>query len=354
MSSIIEKLFFDGIIIPGISDEKLIISYCQNENTLINNKLEILRSICPRLFKVNHNIINDSKYLHLNLSQLENLQKEFPDVNFNTPENITIFANSTTFYPVKNSSNIPGYDILGNEYSHLSLSLVYIRIKPGILNLDSETFFQAYSAEELISTFMQYEEFVDPHSKTHERFSDLEIKRLNKLLSEIHQDNGQAACLIDVMETVKVGMFRRSKLIENIENYCKECPQSREFFMKLFHIGLKMRGWSGKGPYPLKSNDTTGIVPYDELQDEMFEFQKSFDNLANLPIFVYQNETFQMSTSTQNGYTIRERMDIVLMNNDTQACIRMSSNWFVATAWYYMNRYFNEILFPKEDLQWII
>ena len=70
--------------------------------------LKSKRNICPQLFQVNHNIINDPNYLHLhlNLAHLESLQKEFPGINFEIIEYIEIFASSTTFYPISDRSNL--------------------------------------------------------------------------------------------------------------------------------------------------------------------------------------------------------------------------------------------------------
>lgn len=321
----IENLFLDGYILPY---------------TLENENFEIRRKICPQLFEVNHNVVNLEKYFYLNLYQAEDLQKQFPGVNFNTIEDIDFFANSVTFYPVTDFSSLSGDDILGNEYSDPTIGLIYIRIHPG----DPMGSFQVYSIEELLATFIEYSEFINPHSKTQARFSNLEIKRLDKLLT-------------DVIESINTGILKRSKLIETTGIFCAENPSiTREFLTKILHIGFKMRGWSGEGNYPLKSMETDGTVEYDNLQDEIIEFFNSFHDvldLIGLPIFLYKNSTFEMSIDSKYGYTIADRINIVLSNSSENACIRLSSNWFLATVWYYMNRYFNEETFPKDNLQCI-
>lgn len=331
----IEKLFLEGYILPY---------------TLENDKLKIRRKICPQLFEVGHNVVNIEKYFYLNLYQIEDLQKNFPEVYFDTTEDIENFANIVTFYPVADCSHLSGDDILGNEYNDPTIGLIYVRVHPG----DPMGFFETYSAEELLSTFIEYADFVDPHSRTQEKFGKREIKRLDKLLTDIHQNNEQAACLLDIIESVQIGIFRRSKLIEDTKFYCIENPLiTQEFFTQLLHLGFKMRGWSGEGNYPLRSMDTGGTVDYDKLQDEIIAFSQTptFNILSELPIFLYKAESFEMSIDPKYGYTIKDRINIVLNNSSQNACIRLSSNWFLSTVWYYMNRYFNEEPFPKDNLQ---
>ena len=80
-----------------------------------------------------------------------------------------------------------------------------------------------------------------------------------------------------------------------------------------------------------------------------------------------------MSIDQQHVHTVRERMCIVLINDSGNAYIRINSNWDVGyvwygmvwygmvwygmvwygMVWYYLNRYFNEDPFLKEDVQYI-
>jgi len=62
---------------------------------------------------------------------------------------------------------------------------------------------------------------------------------------------------------------------------------------------------------------------------------------------------FEMSSNKSQGYTIGERLSIVLRNENNFACIRMSSNWFAASAWYYLNLYFDVQPFDIKELDWI-
>jgi hypothetical protein len=337
-----DKFFVEGLIVLCADDNNLFV----RDGMLTNDELDITRKICPNLFKIGHNVVNDKDLFHWNIFELDNLEKEFPGVAFDTAENIEIFSNNNTFYPVSDVTSLTGDDILGNEYSDPDTGIVFIRIKPKKLSGP----FQVYSVIELMAIFMEHFEFVDPHSRDSERFSELEIKRLNKLLNDIIF-NEQASCLIDIIGGINTGIFKRSKLIEEIgEFYVDNYDIAKGYFTELLHIGFKMRGWKGEGEYPLKSKDTGGEVEYDKLQDEIIKFNNDELSLRDLPIFMYQGGEFKMSIKSKYGYSIHDRITIILENSDDNACIRLSSNWLLATAWYYMDRYFNERPFPKDDL----
>jgi hypothetical protein len=345
--NIFQRLYFSGLVLPNTYDKCLALCHYTNENTLDDEELNTRRKFCPHLFQNCTNVINTEKDYYLNQFFKEELQREFPDVDFDTFEDIQKFANNTTFYPVTSCEYFTKDDILGNEYSEFDIESIYLRICPGKSMLE----FQVYSIDELQATFLEYYDFIDPHSRTNEHFNDLEIKRLYKLLNDIHKDNEKAACFIDVIETIYSGMLKRSKLIEEMTIFCAENHSiAREFFTDLLNIGLKMRGWTGEGEYPLKSMDTVKIVDYDSVQDEIIIFYNNLNDLAELPIFIYRDYNFIMSIDSKRGYTIKDRLRIIFDNATQNACIRLSSNWLLATSWYYMDRYFNEQIFEKKDL----
>jgi hypothetical protein len=60
-------------------------------------------------------------------------------------------------------------------------------------------------------------------------------------------------------------------------------------------------------------------------------------------MYVYQNGAYQSTSDSQKGRTIREKLQIISTDeaDNVWACIRVSSNWFVATAYFYLDGSFN-------------
>ena len=344
---IVERLFLMDIILPP-GPRHLIFWHIQTDHTF--GGLETRRKLCPQLFEVGSNVINDPHYLHLNISCSQKLRKHFPGIKVKTIEQINTFATSPTLYLVNDRSQLTGDDVLGNTYSEL-VDIILLRIFPG----NPTGPYQIYSIQELIMTFLMYHEFIDPHDAPNQ-FSISEIRRLDYLLSNVEQTNVQAACLIDVIDSVYSGALRRSHLIESMKQYVEDHPEfAKDFFYQLLYIGFKMRGWSGEGEYPLRSIDTSGTIDFDDLQDDILEFRVGIGEdhrLGDLPIFLYRNK-FEMSSSENHGYSITERVDIVLKNEDNNACIRLTSNWFLATSWYYLDMYFGEQPFDITEADYI-
>jgi len=126
-------------------------------------------------------------------------------------------------------------------------------------------------------------------------------------------------------------------------------------FQKLMNMAMYMRSWTGEGPYPLQ---ITPALPENVVEENVQKSINQFidacnklehivdsrdvtlkERLLNLPLIYYRNSTFQLSSSQSEGLTIVQRLDIVRQGSQaapTVSCIRLTSNWFVATAYHYL------------------
>ena len=111
-----------------------------------------------------------------------------------------------------------------------------------------------------------------------------------------------------------------------------------------------MRTWKGPGEeYPL------GGCPIDDqdLIDENTERSIGYFNekcerlktrydMKSLPLFKYSrvDNKFNISADTFDGLSIGERLHILLQGENElrmSSCARMTSNWIVSTAYYYLD-----------------
>lgn len=346
------ELYNSGIILPKSAKLNQEFSYYKTHGKFKNKLLENRRQICPTLFIPGHNVLGDIDYFYLNVEKQDVLDDYHPRVSFFSYENIINFCCTSTFYLVENKEDLMGEDILCNEYQNCDL--LFLFICPG----DVTGPCQIYSQEELIGSFLYCYDFFDPHSKTNERFTLVQIYRLLRILYEIHRNNSAAATFIDVIETVLSGTIRQMKIIQEIHLYVKENVEfSHKFFDKLLDIAMFMRGWTKGESHPLASIDTSNSVNETILMEKLFKFNQDCSSkykiLSSLPLFIYRSE-FILSNNADVGYTIAEKIESILRNASTNACIRMSSNWLASTAWYYLNEFFDEKPFDIDRLSEII
>jgi len=226
-----------------------------------------------------------------------------------------------------------------------------------------------YTYGELLDTFKNTKLFQNP-SGNNELFEDITINKLKLLcdrhryINESHDSYLERAELSQEIEKVKMYQQNNDKTITNfIQMYLSYDSNYKnlidEFLTLLLHSAMYMRGWSGKGPYPLKTSDcavsnkdspiirlrvTQSIQRLDAsilfLNNNLLSDEKIGDMVKDLPLFLYNNTSKELNKSTriEEGLTIYERINIVKggESGSIHACIRMSSNRFAASAYFYM------------------
>ena len=146
-------------------------------------------------------------------------------------------------------------------------------------------------------------------------------------------------------------------------------------------LGMAMRDWpveppeTGEGvlaivsnpdrPWPLKERvvedqsrvETTTERWYGAFYARLAELPadtKAF--LLDLPVYAYRQGAFQATTDPQRGRTIKEKLQVISSNasgENVWACIRISSNWVVATAFLYLHMIGERLPFDIRQLDYI-
>ena len=75
-----------------------------------------------------------------------------------------------------------------------------------------------------------------------------------------------------------------------------------------------------------------------QFEEECRQNPKIGKIIKNLPLVQYRGGKYVKSNSNHEGITIQDRIDIVKKGETTSisSCIRMSSNWFIASAHKYI------------------
>ena len=195
-----------------------------------------------------------------------------------------------------------------------------------------------FSSEELISSFVNHQNFVNPKSIENETFTDLQIDRLGALLMKSHRD----IILFEIINQLKTG---KTLIMKGMSELSK-LPEFKDLLYELLQISILMRGWPGEGVYPLKSKDTSGEVNEVLLTEKLMNLKNKlkgeWELFNKLRLIKYKNNEF---TFHENYPTLKDRFKVVLDNdNDNDnvyACIRMTSNIFAFTSWYYPDHFYN-------------
>jgi hypothetical protein len=338
---IVDDLFKIGLILPSLPDlREELLSY-KIKSKFSSPELEKRKQLCPDLFMIGTNLVNGN--FDLNLSQRSFLLEEFPGETFSTPEECQEFLNIPNFYLANLLDEIEGDDLLGNAYRDMINSIVFIQIIPG----DPLGEYTPYSLEEIIMSFLYHMDYINP-KRYPEKFNQKEIQRIKKLVSDLQHTIEPAKYFLDIIDTVDAKLNGRIKEITDIHP-----NESVKVFMDgLLKVGMMMRGLFVDNKYPLKSDQCKGKIDDSVIIEKLFELKEINSICLGLPLFKYRGG-YEMSSQSCQGYTIGDRIDIILKNETTYSCIRMSSNWFTSTAHYYLNQYFNLKPFDIEKLDWI-
>lgn len=233
-----------------------------------------------------------------------------------------------------------------------------------------------FKASELSDHFKSREAFINP-IKPSENFTSTAIKKLKIICKTIktidrkkreiiytEEQRNNFSTLLAVIEKVESTMLKLSSNAEEFKEFYDNLDnkeQVKNAFQKLMNAGMYMRGWKvscSEDKLPLQSIDTvTPIGKHNEVSDytsfALAEFRDSLDKLPtsisskikNLPLVCAQynidekKPDFIQSMSPEDGLTIWDRYLIVKEGENSKkvsACIRMTSNWFVSSSYYYM------------------
>lgn len=187
---------------------------------------------------------------------------------------------------------------------------------------------------------------VDPFDK--QEFSSLALEKLRRLsltiTNPIIQNKWKKMIsLMDVaIENVKSSDKKTMDFVKKHANN----NDTVQLVDSLLKCGMYMRGWDGKTKYPISSKDT--VFPdskYKDVEGRVLEElhkiieteNKLKTGLLDLPMYRYDaiSGRYEVCTKRSAGLTIKLRMNIVMNESMTNenACIRMTSKYFVSTAY---------------------
>jgi len=230
-----------------------------------------------------------------------------------------------------------------------------------IYGIRTEGKYTAYTYGELADTFSNYKRFLDP--VTNQIFSDEVIEKLyllsrkDKRETETEEIYLERMDLAEEIERIKIYITNKNKEVDNFLEIYENLPDYEKKKVEtslnnLLHVSMYMRNWDGVSDYPLNSEDTNfseekQILVDHRVTQSLITFEESLkilgrvgDYILNLPLMQYhkENNKFVTSNDPAEGLTIKDRIDIVRggESGSINSCIRMSSNKFCATSFYYM------------------
>lgn len=237
--------------------------------------------------------------------------------------------------------------------------------------------FKVFSVDELTDMFNQYKNFGNPMDQT--MFSHVSMKKLRNFVYEklgiIHEESisgsiiGRHSKFTPPSTNIANSYLRLYDAIKDVDIYNNRYDTHAKGFRDLYNkkyktsiqlllqflleIGYYMRGWkivsedlpisSEQTNYPtdkqieVELNTTQAINRFEiYLGEQPLELKTYFESLP-LMSCKYQGKTtvFLASNRQEFGFTIIDRINIAKEGTSEYACIRMTSNWILISAYYY-------------------
>lgn len=231
-----------------------------------------------------------------------------------------------------------------------------------------------FTYSELKETFSKTNNFHNPQSG--EIFTDTNINKLYNLCKK-EKGVGEPQWVYRDRENLAEEIERVKLLLENKNSYIKKFAgiyegggaETRDkilsFLKLLLESGMYMRGWKGKGDYPLKSSSTVFDISTEQanvdkrVMESLFSLEDHVSSckdvsflLKGLPLmrWIKESKKFIPCDDPKEGLTIWDRVQIIKKGTDPNSCIRLSSNRLCATAYYYSFLLKHRLRFSMEDL----
>ena len=230
-----------------------------------------------------------------------------------------------------------------------------------------------YTVSEMIETISHHRRVVFPHN--------LEPLNEDQLRSLFTVCNDRIE-LIDLINIVRSETEEQERHVRSQLNSMKKEDVTLSL-MRLLEVGMSMRGWRRGDTYPLASEQTmtededqlmanisSSILSFYTNEDhnedvkitqDVSNVESSQDTsidrttlqnvniidnytqdvsvmIRNLPLVKYRKNLFYFNSDKHDGLTIEDRLNIVMNDRDNEAsCIRLSSNFIIYTAYYYLS-----------------
>jgi hypothetical protein len=219
----------------------------------------------------------------------------------------------------------------------------------------------AISWSELIMTFENYKEFRNVFISTDDKrlFEMYMIRKLIQLCKKPCIDQNIAdrrKRLLATIERINLENKSRMKHLSTIRETLNSTEdlqtQFKHLFDLLYRLSLCMRSLKESDPFPesgeggnldsetTQLNVSLAAITLNETLERYPEWIKT--TFINLPLVIYypREDKFSSSEASFEGHTIGGRLKIVHSGENTTAissCLRLSSNWFLSTVYYYQS-----------------
>ena len=205
-----------------------------------------------------------------------------------------------------------------------------------------------YTEDELCRCFMHYSDFVNPLD-TRETMAPIVVRKL-LLLCSSHRLN-------DLSQTIATITARKKSMCEHAKQLAQERRKNEKcvdaFLDSLLRVAYYMRGWKvatmdlpidrEKTQFPANRQSEVDLNVCDAIRELYSIVDAMPEELAmlcrSLPLMQLKKSgnstTFVASSNADYGLTIFDRLSIVTSPGNNNSCIRMASNRFASSGYYY-------------------
>lgn len=210
--------------------------------------------------------------------------------------------------------------------------------------------FVCFSYSELLFGFSSLRFFANPNERLGSHFPFPAVRKLLNILVKLKSSTTDSRpewdSLIDIIpKTISFLVELNEAACELLQQW--EHQEAKDEITALLQLLLKltmtMRGWLGVGPYPvafrreeLRIRSQVLLITVHVLEEFKEASQSPLGQLFNgLPLYAWHSGSFYRSVDRSEGLTLGERLVIVRQGEDheenSNSCIRISSNWFAAS-----------------------
>lgn len=247
------------------------------------------------------------------------IHPRFPGYTLLDIEDWNNFHKHMSFYPAVTGPQNQD-DLLGNTYSECDH--VYALMLPRNPNT-----VQFYSSEELVATFLNYSNFTNPKD-VNRIFGRPQIDRLELLTQEVNDP---------LLHNTILAIKELQVQLEDIETGLEKEPYYQECLKLIFECAMYMRGWSGRGKYPLQKprkriNENVLLESLWKLRSMLEDEWKPMRDLKMV------RPVEGIWRVDEKAPTLYERLELVLRTDRPESCIRATSNIFAYSSWYFSKK----------------
>jgi len=212
----------------------------------------------------------------------------------------------------------------------------------------------ALTPEEITKFLIIHKEFKDFRSEG-EILNERNLKKIILICKSFPHEEKFLNLLNTIRDTKTFTTVMNSKMKEFI-SYVKNCEegtkqQINKLFDNILELGMVMRGWDKESDYPLSTTSCEGYaINYDDIesrvgesiQQVIFCINSMSDTtkmiIKSLPLIKLseKDKSYYRNTNSDEGLTFYDRLMLISSNPDSiYSCLRLSSNYIIATSQYY-------------------